>query len=122
MNLKKLDTQFSIYIRMRDMDSYGRVKCCTCENTFHWSEMDAGHFVRRGNQSVRFDERNCHAQCKICNQFEDGCEFEHSLYIEDRYCGLVVHELERLGRIEKHWMQFEIDEMTEEYKLKIKNL
>jgi len=122
MDIKKLDKVFSEYIRRRDADEYGRVKCCTCPNTFHWSEMDAGHFVRRGNLSVRFHEMNCHAQCKECNQFKYGMEAEHYVYIANRYNEGTPLHLIQLGRSGVKFMQFEIDEMTEKYKLKIRDL
>ena len=122
MNLSKLDTVFSTYIRMRDADEYGRVQCCTCSTVAHWSEMDCGHFISRYNLSTRFDERNCHAQCKICNQFHGGMQFEHELYIEVRYGMIIPYELEQLSHKATYLMQHEIDELIEVYKQKIKNL
>ena len=122
MNLKELDRVYSIYIRMRDADDYGRVKCCTCDMVAHWSEMDCGHYISRYNLSTRFDERNCHAQCKRCNQFHGGMEFEHLLYIRSRYGLKIPFELEGLAHEPIKLMQHEIDELVEVYKQKIKNL
>ena len=122
MDLSKLDKVFSEWIRQRDADEYGRVKCCTCDTVSHWCEMDAGHFVRRGNLSVRFDERNCHAQCRECNRVHDGRGFTHKLYIKDRYHRHAPYELDRLGRLDIKLMQFEIDEMVQEYREKIRQL
>ena len=42
MYLKKLDKIFSEYIRKRDADENGYVKCCTCPTVEHWKEMDCG--------------------------------------------------------------------------------
>ena len=122
MDISKLDKCFSLYIRQRDTDEYGCVKCCTCDTISHWSEMDAGHFVRRGNMSVRFDERNCHAQCKQCNQFEDGREDNHLVYIAIRYGGMVPFNMRAKSHESLKLMQYEIDEMVQEYKEKIANL
>jgi hypothetical protein len=82
MNLKeKLDRVFSIYIRTKNARHDGFVKCYTCGKVIHWKEADAGHFIRRGYSSVRFDERNVKVQCVECNQFKNGMEesFEEQL-------------------------------------------
>lgn len=40
--------EFSLYIRARDANSHGIVKCCTCEKKMFWKgvECQAGHYVR----------------------------------------------------------------------------
>lgn len=123
MDFKKLDKVFSEYIRRRDADEYGRVKCCTCDTVSHWAEMDCGHWLMRSKMGTRFDERNCHAQCRICNRHLDGEWVKHHDYIKARYDGEeTISELgiESLGL--RKWMQYEIDEMVKEYKLKLKSL
>ena len=122
MNIDKLDKVFSEYIRKRDADEYGRVKCCTCDAVSHWSEMDCGHWQSRHNMGTRWDERNCHDQCKECNQTNGGMFEEHRIYIFNRYGSAVVDDLIYQARHNKKWIQFEIDEMVQEYKEKIKQL
>ena len=123
MKLTKLDKVFSEYIRRRDADHRGFVKCCTCPTVKHWKKMDAGHYVRRGSLSVRFDEMNCHAQCVRCNRYEgDGMGFVHMMYIMQRYGDYVAAELKIKGRKSYSLMQHEIDELTEVYKSKLKQL
>lgn len=122
MKITQLDKVFSEYIRQRDANEYGRVKCCTCDTTSHWAEMDCGHWQLRSNMGTRFDERNCHAQCKICNQHKDGMYDEHSIYIMNRYGPQALSDLVYNARHEKHWMQFEINELVKEYKTKLKQL
>ena len=41
---KKLDKIFSEFIRRRNADHLGRVKCFTCGVEKHWKEQQAGHF------------------------------------------------------------------------------
>ena len=122
MDLSKLDKVFSEYIRRRDADDYGRVKCCTCDMVAHWSEMDCGHFIPRTHLSTRFDEMNCHSQCKTCNQIMVGEMPKHGLYITQRYSIDTVSKLIAKSRKATHLMQHEIDELVEVYKQKIKNL
>lgn len=61
---KHLWRLFSEYIRKRDADENGMVKCFTCTRFSHWKEMQAGHFVAQslGLWTV-FVEHNVHAQC-----------------------------------------------------------
>ena len=70
--IQKLDKIFSEYIRLRDSDEYGMIRCISCGKRVKWKEADAGHFVSRRHLSLRFDEYNVNAQCKKCNQFESG--------------------------------------------------
>jgi hypothetical protein len=121
MDFKKLDTVFSEYIRRRDAVD-GFVKCCTCPTVLHWKEMDCGHWMKRGNMGTRFDESNCHPQCKICNQHEDGRDIKHMQYIKERHGLNERNRLVMIAHREKHWMQYEIDELTEYYKAKLKDL
>ena len=122
MDISKLDKVFSEYIRRRDADEYGRVKCCTCSTVAHWAEMDCGHFISRWNLSTRFHEMNSHSQCKACNQFHGRMQFDHLLYIKERYGLKVPYELVKLSHKPSKLMQHEIDELVEVYKQKIKEL
>ena len=61
--VKKLDTVFSQYIRRSNADNNGYCTCVTCNKTFHWKEIQAGHFMSRKHYSTRWDERNVKTQC-----------------------------------------------------------
>lgn len=60
---------FSQYIRIRDADpKTGMVKCISCGHVAHWTKMDAGHFIGKGNSNyLKYDECNVNAQCGRCN-------------------------------------------------------
>jgi hypothetical protein len=122
MNIKKLDKAFSEYIRRRDADDNGMVKCCTCPTVKYWKEMDCGHWLLRGNLSTRFDERNSHAQCRACNRHLDGQWEKHRDYINKRHGSDAIWQLGLTKVRAAKLMQFEIDELTEYYKNKIKEL
>lgn len=92
----KLDRVFSNYIRQRDADVGGTVRCVTCRRLLFWKEAHAGHFVKRQHRAVRWDERNVHAQCVSCNTYRGGQQDEYGLFIIRKY-GNQVHE-ELLGR------------------------
>lgn len=76
----KIDKPFHEYIRRRDADnSSGYCKCITCSKSIHFTESDAGHFIGRQHLATRWLENNVHAQCRKCNRFEYGRQYEYSL-------------------------------------------
>ena len=106
MNLSKLDKVFSEYIRRRDADENGYVKCCTCPAVKHWKEIDAGHFISRKHMNTRWRETNCHPQCQNCNRSKRGSLVEYLMFMKEKYgyeeAFIIVSE----SKIEKHYMQF----------------
>jgi hypothetical protein len=70
--IKHLDKVYSQHMRQKFADPNGFVKCATCEAYNHWSEMDLGHYISRGTYIIRWDERNTHPQCRVCNQTDEG--------------------------------------------------
>jgi hypothetical protein len=65
--IDKIDRIFSVYIRLRDTNEKGFGKCITCDETFHYSELECGHFRGRRHMATRWHENNAHAQCHECN-------------------------------------------------------
>jgi hypothetical protein len=65
--VQELDAVFSIFIRTRDIDERGFVKCCTCPAVLHWKDMHCGHLYSRGSFFIRWNVLNAHAQCSKCN-------------------------------------------------------
>jgi len=82
---KKLWKVFSEYIRTRDANSDGMVKCYTCPAVKHWKETDAGHFVTRTAKAVKFDETNVQVQCKSCNGFNGGMSYQFGKNLDRDY-------------------------------------
>jgi hypothetical protein len=74
---KKLDTIFSKYIRLKDADKNGYVKCYTCGVKKYWEKdgMQAGHFMSRKHTATRFDPLNVKPQCYSCNCHFYGRQF-----------------------------------------------
>ena len=64
--IRKLDRIFSEYIRKRDTNHKGQVECISCQKTFQYKEVDAGHFISRKYLRTRWDEKNVHGQCRRC--------------------------------------------------------
>ena len=78
--VKKLDKVFSIWIRSKDADHTGQVDCYTCGVSKDWKyEIDAGHFQSRGKYATRWHEDNVKPQCKRCNGFRGGEQYQFAL-------------------------------------------
>jgi len=79
--VKKLDTIFSKYVRLKDADSKGNCICVTCGRSYYWKEIQAGHFISRKHYSTRWDERNVKPQCYSCNVMRYGEQYKYSKYL-----------------------------------------
>lgn len=122
MNIEKADKVFSEYIRRRDADGNGFVKCCTCDHIAHWKEMHCGHFVSRNNLSVRWNDLNAHAQCPVCNTTRGGACVEYEAFMVEKYDEQVPEYLRRRGHQAEKFMQHQIDYITNFYTEQLKLL
>ena len=95
LDLKALDRKLwklvSDYVRRRDCRrpiSNGSGfcgDCITCGKIWYMEDMDAGHFISRNKKAVRFDFKNINAQCRGCNRFQSGRQFEHAKAIDRKW-------------------------------------
>jgi len=121
MNLKnKLDKIFSIYTRMRDVDENGICTCISCGRRSHWKLMDAGHFVNRRYNSVRYSETNVNAQCRFCNRFDEGNPVGYIEGLKAKYGENIIDKLMIAKKQKVKFTKFEIETMIDFYKQKIK--
>lgn len=70
--------------------------------------MQNGHFVSRSSSTLRFDERNCNAQCVGCNMFKQGNQYAYALALDLKYGDGTAQELYS-HRMDTH--KFTIDEL-----------
>lgn len=105
---KDLDDLFAAYVKDRD----GNV-CISCGTTItRPNDWHAGHFIRRGYWSLRWDPKNCHAQCGfVCNLKKRGNGAAYALAILDRYGAAELLRLGRLKNVEKKWTRPELEEL-----------
>ena len=118
----KADKWFSYFIRLRDSDENGFVRCCTCGLGRLWKYVDCGHYVGRQHNGSRFSETNCAGQCKGCNKFEEGRKDKHRDYILKKYGQQELDLIESSKRHNRQLKQFELDYIENEYKEKAKAL
>lgn len=118
----RLDKLFSEYIRRRDADCNGMVKCVTCGRLLHWKEGDCGHYVPRDRRAVRWTKTNAHFQCPYCNRFRNGEQSLHGMYIDRRYGKGTAQQLQDISRvrgckIDQGWIILMIEDMKKELKI-----
>lgn len=116
--MRKADEAFSLYIRTRDSQPYeGRAfRCISCNRVLPIEQADCGHYVNRQHMSLRFNELNCHAQCRHCNRFMEG-------NIQDYRKGLIqkigeqqVLLIESLKHVTNKISTFELELLAKHYK------
>jgi hypothetical protein len=114
---KKLDTIFSIYIRLKYADQDLNVKCFTCDKVYHYKKIQNGHFYSRGILSLRYDEQNCRPQCYGCNIARNGNYIEYYKRLEKEigkggmdYLEYKRHQIKKMGKLD---YQIYIDTYTQ---------
>lgn len=118
--MKQADKWFSIYIRLRDSDENGIIRCCSCGKPVFWKKSDAGHFVNRKHMSLRYSEINVHAQCRECNRFDEGNLPGYSLFITQKYGDDAIKKLLAAKQLTNKMGKFEFKAVAEFYKSKAK--
>ena len=119
----KLDTQFSLFVRLRDSMNNGFCRCISCGKVYHWKKLQCGHYMSRRYMATRFDEDNCHAQCVACNIFNQGNiqGYRRGLLIKIGENRINLIEYKALNTICKY-SEFEFKELIKYYKLRTEQL
>jgi hypothetical protein len=114
---KKLDTIFSIYIRLKYADENLNVQCFTCDKVYHYKKIQNGHFYSRAILSLRYDEQNCRPQCYGCNIARNGNYIEYYKRLEKEigkggmdYLEYKRHQIKKMGKLD---YQIYIDTYTQ---------
>mgnify|MGYP003151867463 FL=1 len=118
--IKRLDTVFSEYIRKKNADSRGYVTCITSGRKYHYSEVDAGHFISRKEMSTRWHEDNVHPQSRYDNRYRYGKQYEYGLALDNKKKGLA----KRLYKLSKQTVKYSVNdlqELLEKYKKLLHN-
>jgi hypothetical protein len=119
---KKLDTVFSLFIRLTDSDDQGMVKCFTCDGVHHYKAIQNGHFQSRRFMSTRFDVVNCAPQCYACNVGMSGMQYEFGKRIDLLYGKGVADLTVQKSKVVHKFTPEEMLGMIEFYKDKVEKL
>ena len=116
--VKKLDTVFSQYIRRSSADNNGYCTCVTCNKTFHWKEIQAGHFMSRKHYSIRWSEENVRPQCVACNVYRAGEQYKYSIFLGSELANVLYLKSKELVK----FTNYELEDMINDYSDKLKKL
>jgi len=111
----RLDRIFASYIRLRDNGK----PCISCGV---YTGLEAGHLYSRGNLALRWDERNVHGQCIVCNRMKDGNLQKYRIGIILRYNKEYLNGIDRDSSKRVKYKAYEIMDIIEQYQDKIKKI
>ena len=119
--IKEAQHAFNAYIRARDADQ----PCICCGHPLGAGEVggafDCGHYRSTGSAShLRFDERNAHAQRKVCNRWGAGRAVDYRLGLIQRIGLEAVVALESSNTPHK-WTADELRGIRDHYRQKLKD-
>ena len=114
----KLDAVFSEFIRLRD----GTFVCISCGRLLPYDQADCGHYINRKHMSTRFSEKNCNAQCRSCNRFDEGNIQGYRRGLVAKYGESVVLMLEASKNQINKLSEFEYKAMIDHYRKEVKRL
>jgi len=121
--MKDAQVEFNAYIRARD---FGQ-RCISCgvmetATVLRGHKMDAGHYRSVGSAPhLRFDQRNCHAQCVQCNRYGSGRAVDYRIGLVRRIGVAAVEALESDNTVRK-WTIEELKALKLEFRAKRKEL
>jgi len=119
---KELDKWFSLYIRIKDCNDNGMVKCYTSGRLYYYKEIHAGHFMSRRHLSTRWDEQNVKPQSAADNLFGQGEQFKFGMLLDSQYGEGKAVELQIKARQSFKMSRVDYEEKISYYKELVKNL
>ncbi len=119
---KDLDAVYSEYIRRKDADPNGFVRCYTSGKVFHWKQIQCGHFISRRHLSTRWYEKNTKPQSVAENVFNQGNGPVFARKLIEEYGPGILEELEIKKNNICKMGNFEYEILIKEYKAKIEVL
>jgi len=120
--IKEAQREFNAYIRARDAGK----PCICCGQPLGAGEVggafDCGHYRSTGSAShLRFDERNAHAQRKVCNRWGAGRAVDYRIGLVARI-GLEAVEALESDNAPRKWQREELIAVRDTYRAKLKEL
>ena len=107
------------------------VECVTCHDIVFWKQADAGHWIPGHRESVYFDERHIHVQCRKCNRYSHRNPWAvstkvadvtraYDAYMLETRGRKVCDELKRLNKTSKTFTVDELMAMRQGYQARLK--
>lgn len=105
-----------IHAEMRLIRLTQEPQCVTCGGTHGDSVLQLGHLITRGANSTRFDWRNLHTQCRICNNIHEYRPEIYNNWFVNKYGLEEYNQLVYDSRQIKQWKMRELRDLLEEMK------
>lgn len=104
----------AIFIKLRDADCNGIVKCCTCGKlmSIYNQNCQAGHYVPGHNNSTYFDDAHIFSQCTFCNFHGNGEQGKYGIFLKKKY-GYTDEILEELLAMKHKTKKVTMEELKE---------
>lgn len=118
----RLDTVFAMFIRLRDATPNGMFRCISCGRLLPFDQSDCGHYINRQHMATRFNEKNCNAQCRKCNRFDEGNIQGYRRGLIAKYGEPTVLMLEAMKNQINKISDFEYRTMIDYYRKEVKRL
>ena len=116
--------EFQKLVRIANADDNGMCACCSCDKSYHYSEMNGGHFIKRHKTAIVFDAQNVNPQCVRCNHYLSGNESKYREFMLKTYGQEAIDRLEDECRIwdqqQLKWGRYELAVMKYDFKQEIK--
>ena len=113
---EKTKLKDKIHSVMREIRLRDEPRCVICGDDGSKSCLQLGHLITRGANSVRFDWRNLHTQCLICNNIHEYRPEIYTLWFINKYGKEEYESLVRDSKQIKQWKMGELRELLEEMK------
>ncbi|MDR0805968.1 MAG: recombination protein NinG [Enterobacteriaceae bacterium] len=114
--LKDAQRAVNAYVRERDKNK----PCVSCGTTE--AKWDAGHYrTTAAAPQLRFDPRQIHKQCSVCNQHKSGNIVSYRAELIRRIGVEAVEEIENSNEI-KRWSIEELKAVREQFKFQLTQL
>ncbi|PIT51869.1 hypothetical protein BHC44_09680 [Snodgrassella alvi] len=113
---KRAQAAFNAFIRLRDKHQ----PCISCGNPLPDTPngYDAGHYRSVGSApNLRFNEDNCHGQCKRCNNYLSGNHVNYRCGLIERI-GLEAVEALESDNAPRHYTKDDLRQLERLYKEK----
>jgi len=121
--IKKADILFSKFIRLRD--SYkttwtpDRCKCITCSKEYETKLIHNWHFASRRFYQTRWLDKNCNAQCYMCNVGMWWEQYKHWQEIDKMYWEWTAEQIMSYAREVTPLNTEELKQIIENIKIKL---
>jgi F0F1-type ATP synthase alpha subunit len=103
---KEADKVFSLWVRKRE--DY----CITCGSR---KNLQAGHYISRSCNQLRYDPRNVHTQCVSCNVFKRGAMDEYARMLIAKYGKNILDVFAKEKVKIKQWKANELEQIIKKY-------